>query len=1424
MIGLTSDFYCFIKKNTPPRTIRSTYRSSEVGFDDSSIEGYETIPITRNAVRLVLEGKLTGIEKAVDMSLDNNLRSGTSGNDIDDSAFESFQQTHQATNRADNGMKELITGLLQQNAAILAMLQKKDETNEVKNFNIMPDLSKSIEPLMPDLSKSIEPFEAEKGPSHAREWLHRLETTGQLHSWPQEIKYETARANLKGAARYWYKGKAKDIHNWSEFKAAFSKTFIFDKSKTELWKTMQLRVQQKQESLSTYFHEKVSYCKELDLPFCETKEQVIIGLWSRDLSNYLMARSHIDEDDLYKDLISYDRVEGARRTMITNRLQGKVKKEEGTPSEADIKEKGRDQKFERNSKIKCFNCNLFGHKATECRKPRREKGSCYSCGSMEHKSYDCQKARPKADPTNRSENVTNLVEEELDPMTIWVPTIPSYQIDAYLKIKEEKISITPTLDTGSPISLISETFLPLDCINKNHISHSYQGINKSKLNIIGTFLTTITVCETDVDILFHVVPENTMNCKCLLGRNFIANEKFKITFGHTVSIENIDKNPAKPKLSFEMRIDVIDVKPGQPTFYFRPRRLSYYEKDQVVKIVDDLLAQNIIRKSTSEYSSPIVLVKKKTEGLRMCIDYRELNKITIRDNFPLPRIDDQIDQMRNKKYFTKLDLKNAFHHVDIAKDSIKFTSFVTHNGQYEYLKMPFGLKNSPATFMRYIDLIFRDLINQNKICIYIDDILIATFTIEENLEILNEIFTIMSENLLTLRLDKCSFLYQEINFLGYVINEAGIRPNKQNILAVSDFPVPKNFREVQSFLGLTSYFRRFINNFSLIAKPLYDLLRKNTIFKFGKEELEAFELLKQLLVDEPVLAIYNPSLETQLHCDASSHGYGSILLQRQRDGFFHPVFYFSKRTSVTESKYHSYELEMLAIIYSLQRFRIYLQGLEFKIITDCNSIKLALSKKEINPRILRWSLELQNYCYTIEHRGCKQMTHADALSRRDVLVIEENTFERVLGIKQDQDKDISQIRNQLENSESKFFELKDGLVFRKQNGKLLFYVPKSMEQNVIRTYHDELGHVGISKTTELVTRTYWFPNLKEKIKIYISNCLKCITYSPITGKREGFLHNLPKGSIPFNVVHIDHVGPFEKTRFRHKYILVIIDSFTKFVKLYACVKTDTKEVIKHLREYFSYYSKPGKIISDRGSCFTSTEFKAFLNNQGICHSMIATGMPQANGQVEVINKSISAMCSKLTTDISKWDDVLGQVEFGINNTVNRSTGECPSVLLFGVHQKGQLEDEVRTFLESRVITETGDLNLIRNKASKNIIKTQDYNKCYFDKKHKSARNYSVGDYVMITNMDVTAGTNKKLLPKFKGPYVITAALDNDRYIVRDPPGFQLTQMPYEGVIAAARMKPWHRDELVANQEDLEEDACEADEEKRTKTLNFDVLF
>lgn len=596
-------------------------------------------------------------------------------------------------------------------------------------------------------------------------------------------------------------------------------------------------------------------------------------------------------------------------------------------------------------------------------------------------------------------------------------------------------------------------------------------------------------------------------------------------------------------------------------------------------------------------------------------------------------------------------------------------------------------------------------------------------------------------------------------------------------------------------------------SFSSVAKPLRQLTKPNSEFNFTEECLQAFKYLCDTLTSEPVLALYSPGKATELHCDASQLGFGAILLQKQEDGKFHPIAYFSQATTPEEGRYHSFELETLAIIYALRKFSIYLDGIEFKIITDCNALILTLERKSVNARIARWALELSNYNCSIQHRSGKYMIHVDALSRlfdsspnlsnlRDfnntVSVIEEDSIDIQLQITQNRDNVILQLRDNLESGPVQNYELDDGIVYRKtSDGALLLYVPSEMENNIIRIVHEKLCHLGSAKVVAEIKRFYWFPNMDKKVRDFICNCLKCIMYSVPRHANYRTLHNIPKKPIPFDTLHIDHFGPLPSIVSKKKHILVVVDAFTKFIKLYPVNTTSTIDLKGCLNKYFECYSRPRRIVSDRGSCFTSLEFSEFLLNNNIEHVKVATASPQANGQVERINRIINLMISKISEPIqhSDWYKLLTKVEYAVNNSVHATTNQTPAMLLFGVSQRSLEVDTLTEYLEDKGET-SRDLDGLRNTSFEKLKTSQSKSSETHKNQYKPHEKFSCNDFVVVRNVDTTIGTNKKFIAKYKGPYVIKKVLPNDRYVVTDIENCPVTQMPYEGILEASRLRKW----------------------------------
>lgn len=1248
------------------------------------------------------------------------------------------------------------------------------------------------------------------GTSDGNFWVTQLRDIQKTYKLNDNMLRALFAVKLIGRARVWLHSRRNTAEEHvDELLQQFCMTFGAKQSKLEVRRTFEQRKWRYEENFADYFNEKMMLAGKLQLDDEELMEYLIDGITSVQIRTQIAMQQHTSTGDLFKALVN---IKLPKPMAVTT---SKVNEKLAAPKTSKVD-------------VRCYNCNSVGHYAADCSKPRRLPGTCYACGSTDHMVANCDLNKKKY-----SEEKNNYVR--------------SFKFSS-INDSNFKISLECLIDSGSPISLVRRDVVPNEIKIFEFKTDSFYGLNYTKLKTNGKCLCLVEVNNKLFEIELIVVEEDSMKYSVLLGRDFLKKTNSKILFCETntnesetkimnygnlgdkdfdemiMSIEVCDdeekvnlkmgedapyklriateeifrktyiemQRPVEPEVRLDMKINVENVKP----FNCPPRRLSYAETQALQNILDDLLEKGVIRVSESEFASAIVLVRKKTGELRMCVDFRNLNKVTAKHNYPIPLIDDLLERLGNKTLFTKLDLKNGFFHVHMSEESIKYTSFVTPLGQYEYLRMPFGLKNAPSIFQMFINKIFSDLVRQGNVIIYLDDIMIATDNIAEHLKIFEEVMKRIVNNKLELRLDKCEFLQSSVKYLGYTIDASGIRADDKGLEAIRNFPLPDKVHTMRSFLGLCSYFRRFIKDFSIIAKPLYDLTKKDRKFMLGVDELKAFETLKIKLLESPVLALFDPSAETELHCDASALGFGAILVQRKKDGNWHPVFYFSKRSNEAESKFHSYELETLAIIYALRRFRVYLHGRTFKIITDCNSLTLTLNKKELNPRIARWALEMQNFDYVVEHRTGKRMQHVDALSRcHEIMIIETNTFEENLVICQNRDPKIMRLKEELQNSEHKHYEMRNGVIYKKLNRKtLLFYVPAAMESHVLYKYHDEMGHVGISKVSELIEKSYWFPQLRAKVKNHIENCLKCIAFSSKGGKVEGYLHSIPKPNRPFEMLHIDHYGPIHGKDPR-KHLFVVVDACSKFVKLYPTKTTATKEVIKPLKEYFRYYSRPKYIISDRGTCFTSGDFTKFMEENDIKHILIATGSPQANGQVERVNRNLSPMIAKLRDPQNRttWDEILETTEFTMNNTTHRMINEHPSVMLFGINQKGKVMDKLR---ENIMVENYRDVKEVRAKAKEKEIQAQIYNERFVNEKRKNPTEYMEGDYVVIKNYDCNTGVARKLIPKYKGPYKITKVLDNDRYVLEDVDGFQQTQIPYRGIWAAQNIKHWFQGRCI----------------------------
>ena len=415
-----------------------------------------------------------------------------------------------------------------------------------------------------------------------------------------------------------------------------------------------------------------------------------------------------------------------------------------------------------------------------------------------------------------------------------------------------------------------------------------------------------------------------------------------------------------------------------------PRRIPLAKMKEAQNEIESMLEKGVIETSDSPWSSPVVLVKKKDGSIRFCIDYRKLNDITIKDSYPVPRIDTTLDAMSGSRWFSTIDLKSGYWQVKMAPEDRPKTAFsIPGGGHWQFLSMPFGLCNAGATFERLMEKVLSNL--SWKIClVYLDDIIILSKTFDKHIENLREVFLRLEKANLKMNPKKCTFLQKEVTFLGHIVNENGIATDPSKTHAVKTWPVPQNIKDVRSFLGLCSYYRRFVHKFADIARPLHKLTEANKKFVWGEDCQQAFDKLKRALTSSDVLSYPSDEGQFILDTDASNFGLGAVLSQEQ-NGEIKVISFFSKTFSATERRYCVTRRELLAIIKSVKHFHHYLYGKTFKVRTDHGSLTWLLNFKNPEGQLARWLELLSSYDFKIEYRAGRSHNNADALSRRPCL-------------------------------------------------------------------------------------------------------------------------------------------------------------------------------------------------------------------------------------------------------------------------------------------------------------------------------------------------------------------------------------------------------------------------------------------------------
>lgn len=883
-------------------------------------------------------------------------------------------------------------------------------------------------------------------------------------------------------------------------------------------------------------------------------------------------------------------------------------------------------------------------------------------------------------------------------------------------------------------------------------------------------------------------------------------------------------------------------------FKLRPTPFHFQgEEEQYIK---GMLNAGVIQPSSSDWAAPVCLVRKRCGGVRVCTDYRGLNKVTIKDAFPLPRISDCLDTLAGNQWFSNIDMASGYYQVEVDSRDRHLTAFVTKYGLYEYIRMPFGLSNAPATFQRIVELVLSGLLWKKAVA-YLDDVTILGSDFSSALSNLREVLSRFGEHSLKLKPKKCHLFQKSIEFLGRVVDSEGVSIKPAHMKQIEEWPLPTTKKELESFLGFVNYHRDYVPKYAHVSEPLYKFVSKSSTGKItlSNELIDAVDTIKRLLAEAPVLKYPNQEHPFILDTDASDTAIGGELLQVIND---HEciVCFGSFVLTPEQRKYCTTRKELLAVVRFTRQFRHYLLGCRFIVRTDHNSLVWLLGFKNIEGQLSRWIEELSQYDMAIIHRPGKLHINADALSRMpDKLSYCENFSNSVniinlpcypckfcerahkqwsrfiedvdyvvpLSIRriklsttalytadnwgskyspvqfrsfQENDTDLSVVITWLETdyepteaelalsspNVKHLWLVKDLLFFQ---NRVLYYkfhdilaprnllvVPQSLKTEILEYFHDHsyAGHMGRDNTIRNIKKSFYWYQVYSDVAVYVKTCAACSKNKKSNKRKKAALRQYHAGS-PMERVHLDILGPFNISTKGNRYVLVMVDQFTKWLECVPLPDQSAEKIaISAVDNFFCTFGMPFTIHTDQGANFVGSVFKSLCDLLNIRKTQTTPYHPQSNGQVERYNRTIIEMirCLKLKSE-KDWDVYLTHITSAIRCLENPSTGFSANRLMLGrevnkpvhVHYGLQGEGSVN---EGEYVKKLDFVMRETHKIARDNLKgTLLKRKRDYDVSLKQEI-YDVGDFVYKLNSATKKGVSKKLLPIFDGPFVVTRVM------------------------------------------------------------------
>lgn len=842
----------------------------------------------------------------------------------------------------------------------------------------------------------------------------------------------------------------------------------------------------------------------------------------------------------------------------------------------------------------------------------------------------------------------------------------------------------------------------------------------------------------------------------------------------------------------------------------RPIKQRYYPVSPAVqKIIDEeverMLKMDVIKLSNSPWCSPMAIVKKSNGKFRLCLDARKLNDITKKNAYPLPNIEGLLSRLGQTRYISSLDLKDAFWQIPLDPGSREKTAFVIPGHPlYEFTCMPFGLCNAPQTLCELMHKVIPYQLH-SKVFVYLDDLLIMTETLAEHIDLLAEVGKRLRAANLTINIEKSKFVLKKLKYLGYIVGGGCLMTNPEKVNAIAEFPKPKNTRQIRQFLGVAAWYQRFIRNYSSVASPLSDLLKKRQKFIWSESAQTSFDNLKNALISAPILVNPDFTKRFYIQCDASSTGVGSVLFQVSDSGVENPIAYMSKKLNSAQRNYSVSELECLAAFLSIKKFRCYVEGHPFTVITDHSSLKWLMNQKDLTGRLARWSLKLQMYDFDIEYKSGAQNIVPDSLSRvysEEVALVVDEIVEDLsppfidyespafkepeyLEILKCINESSDPILNMCCMDGKAYINPSSGLVFENSYvpaWKLI--VPKSLIQGLIKQFHDApcSSHSGFEKTLEKARRYFYWKRMAGDIRDYVKKCDVCKQSKPANYIMRPLMGKQTTTQRTWQRIFVDFMGPYPLSKNRNMYLLVVLDHFSRFLLVQPIKNATAQILVDYLEnEVFLKYSVPEIMVSDNGKQFDSNLLKKLLKKYGVTQVFTGKYSPQANASERTNRSILSAIRSYISENHQLWDQHIQEIRLALCNVVHSSTGFTPHFLMHGQHWIGNGSDYA--LIERLNFIDNNDVHLSLNSdrltlAQKTVL--ENLEKAYL----KSAKHYNLRardrkfkpqQIVFLKNFSLSDAGKRycaKLGPKFLKVKVVKR-VGNVLYELMDLSGKQL---------------------------------------------------